>query len=355
MDAMTHTPKTTRREFLKAAAVGLGTASVCLARPAKAQLPASRIIAVDSEAIRVDEAIDVRVLRRMVSEGIKLLTGARDAETAWKRIVVANDVVGIKVDARVPQLSTHPALVVEVIRGVVTAGVPPENVIVWDRFAQNLERYDYHLKALPEFGFEEPRGRILASEGGEGTIRRVGYDEAVFFDSEDDLPARREDDATVSFYSRIVTKLATRLICLPVMHYHPITGVYGTLAGLGLGSLSNTFRFHPKSADGMLMIADVWRDSVLTEKHALTIVDGLTGAYNTGPGYDPKWLWEANRLFVSRDPVAADTLTLQEVNGQRKPPLKTVTKEIAYLRRAASYGIGSNDPEEIEQETIEVT
>ena len=329
---MSRPVRTSRRAFLRTAAVGLSAAAIGLrpVAPARGQLPFSRILEVESETVRQHDTFDSGVLRRMVSEGVRSLIGARADDAAWKRIVAPNDVVAIKIDAAVPQLSTHKILIDEIVRGVVRAGVPPENVIVWDRYAQDLERFGYALKALPEFGFEEPRGRILASEGGDGTIRRVGYDENIYFDSEEDLPSRREDGATVSYFSQIVTQLATRIICLPVLRYHPITGIYGCLAGLALGSMSNTFRFHPKSGDGITVIADIWRESsILREKHALTIVDGLSGAYNTGPGYDPRWFWSADRLFVSRDPVAADTLSLEAVNGQRKAPLDQVTDQVA--------------------------
>ena len=64
---------------------------------------------------------------------------------------------------------------------------------------------------------------------------------------------------------------------------------------------------------------------------------------------------DPDRLFVSRDPVAADTLSLEAVNGQRKPPLDQVTDQVAYLRRAASFGLGANDPDEIEKETLDVS
>ncbi|MBT3268670.1 DUF362 domain-containing protein [Candidatus Poribacteria bacterium] len=348
-----------RREFLKAGAVGVVTAAEWLARPTvgraqlpeTARLPDPRVVEVSGPTVQREHLVDGAVLRRMLDDGVQSLMRTRNPEAAWKRLIAANDVVGIKVDTEAPALSTHHQLVDEIIRRLVIAGVAPDNVIVWDRMSENLDAWGYTLKALPELGFADPRGQILASEGAQGQIRRVGYDPAQFVDSEEDHAARRDDGSTASLFSRIITQLATQVISVPVLRYHPVTGIEGALASLAMGSMSNTFRFHPKSQDGMHAIADMWRGSVLQEKHALTIIDGLTGAYDTGPGYDPEFFWPANRLYISRDPVALDTIALAAVNDKRTRP---ITKETAYIRRAGSLSIGTYDEDQIEHETIEV-
>jgi hypothetical protein len=348
-----------RRAFLKAGTLGAVTAAEWLARPtrARAQLPVAanlpdpRVVEVSGPTVQREDLVDGAVLRRMLDEGMQSLMRARDADGAWKRLVAANDVIGIKVDSDVPGLSTHHQLVDEIIRRLVMAGVTPDNVIVWDRFSENLDAWGYSLKALPELGFPDPHGKILATEGVQGQIRRVGYDPAQFHDSEEDMAARRENGSTASLFTRILTQLVTQVISVPVLRYHPVTGIEGALASLALGSTSNTFRFHPTSQDGMHAIADMWKDSVLQDKHALTIVDGLTGAFDVGPGYDPAFHWKANRLFLSRDPVALDAIALAEINNQRDRP---VTKQTTYIRRAASLSIGTSDEDEIEHETIEV-
>lgn len=349
-----------RRQFLKTGVVGAVTAAEWLARPTRsraqlpeaANLPDPRVVEVSSPTVQREDLVDGAVLRRMLDDGVQSLVRTRNPEAAWKRIVAANDVVGIKVDAEVPGLSTHHLLVDEIIRRLVIAGVSPENVIVWDRMAENVDAWGYALKALPELGFPDARGQILASEGAQGQIRRVGYDPARFIDSEDDHAARRDQGSTASLFSRIVTQLATKVISVPVLRYHPVTGIEGALASLALGSMSNTFRFHPKSRDGLHAIADMWRGSVLQDKHALTIIDGLTAAFDTGPGYDPAHHWQANTLFISRDPVALDTIALAALNDKRTEP---VTKQTTYIRRAVSLSIGTYDEDEIEHETLEVS
>ncbi|MEO2006780.1 MAG: DUF362 domain-containing protein [Candidatus Poribacteria bacterium] len=348
-----------RRDFLRTGAVGMLTAAEWLARPtltraqipAAANLPVPRVVEVSSTTVQREHLVDGAVLRRMLDDGIQSLMRTRNPETAWKRLVAANDVVGIKVDTEVPGLSTHHLLVDEIIRRLVIAGVAPESVIIWDRMAENVDAWGYTLKPLPELGFPTTAGQILASGGAAGLVRRVGYDPTQFIDSEEDHAARREQGSTASLFSRIITQLASKVISVPVLRYHPVTGIEGALASLALGSLSNTFRFHPKSGDGLHAIADMWRGPILQDKHVLTIIDGLTGAFDTGPGYDPVHFWQANSLFMSRDPVALDTIALTKLNDQRKEP---VTKQTAYIRRAASLSIGTYDEDVIEHETIEV-
>lgn len=346
-----------RRDFLKTATIG-ATAAMTLKdwQAARGQLPFSRVVEMQAENVQREDLLDGAILREMVEQGIRELTGKRTTDTGWKSLVAANDVVAIRVSATLPELSTHHALVDEVIRGLVIAGVPPENVIIWDRFAERLERYAYQLKPLSEFGFAEPRGKILASEGAAGKIERVGYEETVYFESDEDLAVRRGKEGTFSYYSKIVARMATKIISLPVLKVHPITGFSGALASLALGAVNNTFRFHSRSKDGMPMIADLWTARPLNDKHTLTIVDALSAAYHHGPGYDPKWFWKANRLYFSNDPVALDTILLKALNAKRDeatPRLPQISRT-NYIARAASFTIGTNDSSELEhvQKTI---
>ena len=159
----------------------------------------------------------------------------------------------------------------------------------------------------------------------------------------------------MSLVSYIVTELTTKIINLPVLQYSPITGLNGAMATLAFGALNNTFRFHPKTDDGLPVIADIWGETPLSERHALTIMDALTGAYNTGPGYDPQWFWKSNRLLFSEDPVALDTVAQQLVNDQRKSPLRPLNRETQYLRRAASNGVGVNNADDIDHQRVEIS
>jgi len=65
---------------------------------------------------------------------------------AWASLVKPSDIVGIKVCANgAPLFSTHPEVVETIIDGLRQAGVPPENIVVWDREAKLLKRAGFHF------------------------------------------------------------------------------------------------------------------------------------------------------------------------------------------------------------------
>ena len=53
----------------------------------------------------------------------------------------------------------------------------------------------------------------------------IGYDDEVFYESEKDSIARRENESTRSRYSRIVTEQVDVLINVPVLKHHAMAGV----------------------------------------------------------------------------------------------------------------------------------
>ena len=55
----------------------------------------------------------------------------------------------------------------------------------------------------------------------------IGYDDEVFYESEKDSVARRENESTLSRYSRIVTQQVNVLINVPVLKHHAMAGVSG--------------------------------------------------------------------------------------------------------------------------------
>jgi hypothetical protein len=344
----------TRREFLHDSAIGVAGAVVWLSgvRAATAQRPAPLVVSVRSDTVLREDLLDRAVLREMVEAGVAAVSRKRAAATGWRTLVAPNDVVAIRVSTTVPTLSTHHPLVDEVVRGVLSADVPPQNILIWDRFAGHLARFRYVPPFAEELGLPDVRrGRLVASEGAAEGVETAGYDAEAYYESESDHAPRRGPDGARSLYTNVVTRLATKIIAVPAAKVHPITGISGALSGLAFGSVSNTFRFHPFSADGMPMIADIWMHPALRDKHVLTIVDGLVAAYDTGPGYARERYWKAGTLFFARDPVALDTKLASFLNARRQeetPPLRAVGTQTAYISRAGGLALGAHTESDIE-------
>ena len=74
------------------------------------------------------------VVTRMVNEAVMSVTGEGSVAAAWASLVKPSDIVGIKVSANgAPLFSTRPAVVQTIANGLREAGVPAENIVVWDR------------------------------------------------------------------------------------------------------------------------------------------------------------------------------------------------------------------------------
>ena len=70
----------------------------------------------------------------MVNDLVMAATGQPTVASAWGSLVKPSDVVGIKVCTNgAPLFSSHPAVVNAIVAGLAEAGVPPQNIVVWDR------------------------------------------------------------------------------------------------------------------------------------------------------------------------------------------------------------------------------
>ena len=147
--------------------------------------------------------------------------------------MLPDDIVGIKINPLAgPELGTHSIIVDKIVEGLYGAGVLRKQIIIWDRFEDHLLNAGYPIKQ------DAADVRTFASD-----TEGVGYDDEVFYESEKDSVARRENESTRSRYSRIVTQQVDVLINVPVLKHHAMAGVSGCLKNLAFGSVDNTRRF----------------------------------------------------------------------------------------------------------------
>ena len=79
------------------------------------------------------------VVQAMVDCGLTNFTGKTTVAAAWRSLVSTQDIVGIKVFSEPGMLTgTRPAVVAAVVHGLLAAGVPPTNIIIWDKHAYDL-------------------------------------------------------------------------------------------------------------------------------------------------------------------------------------------------------------------------
>jgi len=322
----------TRRDFIRSLAGATAGAGVLLRSGLWAHAAdASRVVvARHSGIISPDGERDQAAMEALVDRTMAELTGGKDAVAAWRTLFEPTDVVGLKVNCLGAYgLSTHPTLVAVIADRLQKAGLPAENIIVWERSDRELI----------QSGFEVNRD-------GPG-VRCFGTEDALT-----DEMTQGEWHGRVT---RIITDQITALINMPILKDHNVTGVTLALKN-HFGSFDRPGQFHGNGADPF--IGDVNLLPVIRQKQRLILADATVGCYEGGPSYNPQFLFEPHALMASTDPVAIDYQAWQIIESARKEnglvPLEAQGRYPKYLDTAAAKGLGTNDPSSIELKEVEV-
>ena len=348
--------KFNRRQFLTS--IGALSSVALTSLPAFAQIGGGRVLTTPTQkAIQtpIVEAIGKQVWEKdrlnedvvgeMVDQSMMKLTGRDSAKEAWRDFVLPDHIVGIKINPLAgPELSTHSAIVNKIIDGLFSAGVLRKQIIIWDRFESHLLNAGYPIK------IDDGDVRTLASDTDD-----IGYDDEVFYETEKDSIARRENESTRSRYSRVVTEMVDVVINVPVLKQHDMSGISGCLKNMAFGSVDNTRRFHGRPLYCNPAIAEIYENKALKEKVVINIVDGLVGSFDRGPTYHAESSWQFGGMFVSADPVILDVLILQTVNQKREEMgLSSMSKYANHISSASGLKLGSNSLDQVNLMKVEV-
>jgi hypothetical protein len=332
--------------------------------------------------------VDGDAVREMVDRELLKLTSATDIGTAWRRLgVVPADVVGIKITTMGgPLLSTHRALVQAVCDGLQAAGVTPNHIIVWDKFGEDMRRAGYvpvdgtdtHVgiaSVFPETGYDTNtayRNEILGTLiwGDSEFIRRAGAED-IFQAARDAVKAKpygggaptdgdAADDllsgdsaipqnSNLSYYATLLTRTCTKIINMPVLTDNAPVGINGCLASLALGSVDNNRRFQGDPTYGDPAICEILDKDFMRRKVIIHILDALVAEYAGGPLFDPVFTQQIGAIYVSRDPVAIDSLVLRRIEAwRREGRIDPLGKTASHVSSAAAYNLGTDDPRRIQ-------
>ena len=286
----------------------------------------------------------------MADRALTNLTGKATTREAWRSLVSTQDIVGIKVFSLPgPNSGTRPAVVAALVEGLLDAGLPPGNIIVWDKQITELRLAGF-------FAFEDRYHiRVLGSA-------QAGYDESTFYESPiignlvwGDLEFGKKDDTAgrKSFVSKLLTRQITRIINVAPLLNHNQAGVSGLLYSLASGSVDNFARFEVDAGRLAIAVPDVYNLPPLGEHVALNVVDALLCQYEGGERGLLHYSTTLNELRFSRDPVALDVLSIQELERQRQaagtPRLKP---NMELYSNAALIELGVDDPKRIQVENV---
>jgi Domain of unknown function (DUF362) len=332
-----------------------------------------RVVSVESKNCveTSTNAANDAVVREMMAQGMRTLTGAPTTLDAWKRFFEPSDVVGIKVNCGgYPYVVSAYEIVAEVVRQLTAVGVPLAQIYVYERFQNQMDQVNY-APHLPE-GVQ-----IVAAERANRNVDNSGYDPGTYLEAD----FFGEDD-TRSNMMRLVSRRLTKIINIPNMKDHGASGVTGCLKNIAYGSFSNVARTHQRGKSYTLsVIGTLATIEPLRSRTVLQIMDGIRGVWHGGPfARTTRYVFYPRQILFGTDPVAIDRLLLDIIDNKRKaegaisiwdrspkylkvddlkardanPNVNTIIREPRHIEYAATLGLGVADRARITVENVTV-
>src|SRR6476469_5241348 len=197
-------------------------------------IPSQSIVYVTHDPAAIEQyRTDPARVRSMVNRLVLAVTGQPDLARAWGSLVAPQDKVGIKISAAGGELfTTHRDIVNAIVSGLVAAGHPRENIVVWDRSLGGIKEAGYTsgegylLKSIPPHDGYDPKATISAPYLGNliwGDFEYIGSRGQSL------LLSDTENTSSVSHLANIVAHDVTKIINLPVLSNSERNGIAGCL------------------------------------------------------------------------------------------------------------------------------
>jgi Domain of unknown function (DUF362) len=351
-----------RRDFLRLTATGLGSLaagpllSACSQNPATAtNIPAStpvsatpttrptatlasarqeileffptvpsRVIQTHHSGVWSSKSLVPNALRQMLDASITRLTGLNDARQAWAALFKPGERIVIKVNAFSNSIIwTHVPLVAAVTDSLQEAGIPPEQITI----------FDYRTTELSTAGFA-----VNVDSPG---VRCTGMD-GNYSSEPSEVNNRKIQLANI-------VKDCDALINIPILKSHMLAGISFAMKN-HYGSIWYPDALH---GDSMRSVAALNALPEIKDRTRLIIGDALSANLKYANSW-PYWQedWVGDSIFMSYDPVAHDTLGLKLLTSELEKdggnPASLIGMATPAVQLAAELGLGTNDPANME-------
>ena len=331
---------------------GLAMLQIRAAEPPPNLNAHAQIVSVENPGAITDFQANDTVVQTMVNCGLTNLTRKPTVAAAWRSLVATNEIIGLKVFSEPGMLTgTRPAVVAAVIHGLLAAGVPAKNIIIWDK-------HDADLRTAGFFRLAAQLGVRAAGS------METGYDPDNFYQPDtaiignliwSDLEFGKTNAGAGrrSFFARLVSRQMTRIISIAPLLNQEDAGVCGHLYGLALGSVDNTRRFESDSFRLANAVPEIYARPLLGDRVVLDITDALIGQYEGGARSLLHYSCVLNQLWFSRDPVALDMLSIKELDRERRTfDAPQFRPNLELYANAHLLQLGENDLTKIHVEKI---
>ncbi|MDP2423729.1 MAG: DUF362 domain-containing protein [Bacteroidales bacterium] len=302
---------------------------------------------------------------QMLEKSMLSLTGASNINDAWRIFVKPGETLGLKLNPIGGKLlSTSHELVRSVIEQLMIAGIPKENIVLWDRREFQLHEAGFTPEAYPGITItgtekKDADGSFYGTDGRLYSEVMIDKDWYYWADVEGDY-----DDYTLpymvnkgkySYFSKICTQQVDKIINMPILK-NAGSSITLCLKNLGYGVITNTGRLH-KELWGETS-AEVPCFQPVRDKVVLNIADGLIGCFNGGPGANPQFICNYNTLLLGTDPVAVDRIGYDMILAKRIAEgvqQEDVPRSRRFMEYAQELGLGIADREAIILHEIHLT
>ncbi len=316
---MSQYPTWSRRDVLRLAGATAGTSVLAHSASSKSHLSMpglypGRVIGVTHAGSSIGGQYQAAAIQEMIRQGMAELANTQKGTVAWRQLFSPNDVVGIKVNPNGIVISSQ-ACLVEIIRGLQSAGVALKNIVVYERYQDLLNTVVPWVPAGVRTSWASP----TYTDDQTGIS---GYDPDHYVDLPQYLlpwqsatnPAHRR-----SYAALFVTQQVTKIISLACLKDHQAAGVTLSLKNLSHGCANNVDRSHPDVTLNYTrdFIPAVVAMPVIRNKTVLSIIDGVHGLYASGPHGLPQFVWEHKTMYFATDVVAADRIGWRAIDEKR--------------------------------------
>jgi uncharacterized protein (DUF362 family) len=270
-------------------------------------------------------------LREMLDASITELTGLDDVREAWALLFSPDERIGIKVNTiAVSAFRTHVPLVMAVTDCLQEAGIPAEQIVIFDRSNNELEMAGYPINSGDSPG-------VLCRGDNDDTS---GYAEGWTL-----------MDTDIKLSKTLLSCQA--LINMPILKYHNQSGITFAMKN-HFGTFVDPGAFHePRVGQA---IAELNAMPEIRERTRLVIGDALQISPESIGGWFRAVTGDS--ILVSFDPVAHDAVGFQVLgevlvsegnDGKAEYLAKTAQ---LWLPRSAELGLGTNDPVNIDLKEV---
>jgi hypothetical protein len=323
-----------------------------------------KVVRIDNpDSVVEDKPVEAEAYK-MLKEGMLALSGAASLEEAWLQFVKPDDVIGLKVNPVAGKpLSTSHAVTKSIIKQLMEAGIPKENIVIWDRRLMQLHEAGYTEENYPGIKItgteqQDADGGFYDKDGvlyGEKMIDKEWY---YWADCEQEYDAYTlpymVNSGKYSYFSKICTQEVDKIINVPILKNAGPT-VTLCMKNLAYGAITNTGRLHKTLWSETS--AEVCAFPPLRDKVVLNIVDGLRGCFDGGPGANPQFIVNYNTMLIGTDPVAVDRIGYGIVLAKRME--EGVQEEespvgVKFMEMAEKLNLGVADPEKIKLTELKV-